>query len=105
MNTAILIGRVSLNTVPKKKYERVSYETTLLAIFAHILALKPLIFYNWFQKNWAKKSGFNETGCGFKKKGEKCYEVRSGFKKTVQYEKHPVQMRNKRSNCAFFLDV
>ena len=81
------------------------FETTLLAIFAHILALKPLIFYNWFQKNWAKKSGFNETGRGFKKKSEKCYEVRSGFKKTVQYEKYHVQMRNKRSNCAFFLDV
>ena len=81
------------------------YETALLAIFAHILALKPLIFYNWFQKNCAKKRGFNETGRGFKKKGEKCYEIQSGFKKTVKYEKYHVGMRNKRSNCAFFLNV
>ena len=57
--------------------------TALLAIWAHILALKPLIFYNWFQKNCAKKSGFHETWRGFKKKVQKCYEVRSGFEKTV----------------------
>ena len=29
-------------------------ETILLAILAHILALKPIIFCNWFQKNCAK---------------------------------------------------
>ena len=53
--TAILIGRVSLNTVQKKKkYERVSHETTLLAIFAHILALNSNNFSTvGFKKIWA----------------------------------------------------
>ena len=46
MNTAIFVGRVSLNTVQKqKKYERVSYETALLAIFAHILPLNTTNFH------------------------------------------------------------
>ena len=46
MNTAIFVGRVSLNTVQKKKkYERVSNETALLAIFSHILPLNTTNFY------------------------------------------------------------
>ena len=52
-----------LNSLPL--FWPIYIETTLLAIYAQILALKPVIFYNWFQKNCAKWSGFNETGDGF----------------------------------------
>ena len=46
MNTANFVDRVSLNTVQKKKkYERVSNETALLAIFSHILPLNTTNFY------------------------------------------------------------
>ena len=43
MDTPIMVGQVSLNII-QKKYERASYETALLAIFADNLTLKTSIF-------------------------------------------------------------
>ena len=49
----------------KKKNEWFPIKTILLAILAHILALKPLIFCNWFQKPFVYfgwfQHGFIET--------------------------------------------